>query len=146
MNKIISTSIAALGISALLAAPAFAATATTTPAANATAKIQCVGKAVAAREASLSTGMTAYTSALNGAYATRGTELAAAYGKTTNAEVKAGVKVAWTNFKTSVQTARKGWRSAQKSAWEQFRAAAKTCKAPGDISDSSNASSEVSGE
>jgi len=118
--------------------------ASTTSAAT-TAQIQCVGVAVATREASLIGGMSAFNTSVNTAYSTRATDLATAYSKTTGAEVRAGVSVAWKSFNTSTRTAQKTWRTTKDSAWKAFKTSAKACKGSESVTDSANSVTEMSG-
>ncbi len=111
-----------------------------------TAQIQCMGGAVAAREASLVSGMSAFNTSISSAYSTRATDLATAYSKTTAGEVRAGVSVAWKSFNTSTKTAQKAWRSTKESAWKAFKTAAKSCKGSESVTDSANSVTEMNGE
>ena len=116
---------------------AFAAT---TPVDN-TAKIACVGTAVATREASLDAGFATYTKAVSDAYSARATALAGAYTGSSTVAVKAAVKTAWTTFRASVKTAQTSWKSTKASA--TFGTAAKACKAPTTVNDNANKTSEI---
>ncbi len=110
-----------------------------------TTKIQCVGAAVATREASIDSAMTAFTGSSNSAYSARATALAQSYTLTTAVAVRASVKDAWTIFTSSMKTARKSWQTARNSAWTQYRTSAVACKAPTGVGDGVHASSEASG-
>ena len=141
--------IATISIGLLLGTMALAeTTGTVTPnttTADMTAKIQCVGAAVDTRESAIDSAMTTFNASTNLAYSARATALHQAYALTTAVSVRAAVKVAWTAFKTSMQTARKTWQSAKMSAWSTFKTAAKACRAPAGVSDSANSSSESTG-
>ena len=110
-----------------------------------TTKIQCVGAAVATREASIDSAMTSFTASSNSAYSARATALQQAYTQTTAVSVRASVKSAWMVFASSIKTARKAWQTLRTQAWTTFRAQAKVCKAPVGVSDSADASLEASG-
>ena len=111
------------------------------------ADITCVAAAIAAREASLSTGAKTHGDSLASAYATRATALAGAYAQTGGSgAMRDAVKKAWEAFNTAVRTARKSWQSARDQAWAQFRTAIKSCEASTDILDSANVSAEPKGE
>jgi hypothetical protein len=60
--------------------------------------------------------------------------------------VRTSVKTAWSTFNTSMKTAGSTWKTAQKGAWSTFRTALKACKAPTETTDSSNSTSETSGQ
>ncbi len=143
-KKIAAVSV--LGLSLVVAGTAFAETSTTSSTVTMTApinKIACVGAAVAVRETSLDAAMTSFTQSLSSAYTARASALAAAYSASSTDAVKVGVKAAWTSFETSVKSARKTWSGARLTAWAMFRTAAKECKAPTSMSDTSSASMEV---
>lgn len=110
------------------------------------AKIACVGAAVATREQSLGVAVNIHAQAVQAAYSARATALAAAYTKTTTAEVKTAVRAAWSLFNSSVKSANSAWRTARNSAWSAFRTSSKACRAPSGVSDSSNSGSEMSGQ
>ncbi len=119
--------------------------ASTTKNAATTAQIQCVGSAVATREASLVAGMSAFNTSINTAYSTRSVDLATAYSKTTGAEVRGGISVAWKSFNTSTKSAQKTWRTTRESAWSTFKTSAKACKGTESVTDSANSVTEMSG-
>lgn len=110
------------------------------------ADIQCVAAAVAAREAALAAGAKTHGEAVASAYGARATALGGAYAATSTPAIRQGVKKAWESFNTAIRAARKNWQTARDKAWVDFRAAVKACKAPGEVVDSSNASSEPKGE
>ena len=110
------------------------------------AQIACVSRAVSARESALDSAIATYTQALSAAYTARAAALANAYGMTNNAAIKAAIKTAWATFTASARSARLAWQSSRNSAWSQYRAALKVCKAPAVATDSSNASSEPAGQ
>ena len=112
----------------------------------ASADIACVAAAVAAREAELSGGAKTHGDAVAGAYTARATALADAYAASSTPSIRQGVKTAWDAFKASVQTARKSWQAMTVKAWADFRNAIKNCKAPSEVMDTANASSEPKGE
>ncbi len=132
-------------------ASAFAATSTVSTSTNTggtspvAAKIACVGAAVNTREQAIDAAMTAFTVSSNAAYAARATALQQAYTNTTLAAVRAAVKVAWSDFNTSMKAARKTWLAARNDAWSAYGKAAAACKAPGGTGDGAHISSEASG-
>ena len=131
----------------LLTPVAFAQTpgsATTTPP-SATAKIACVGAAVNAREAAIDSAMTTYTGALNAAYGARAAALKTAYTLTTLKDVRAAVKVAWSDFSKAMRSAQGAWKTSRMGAWTAYRQAAVACKAPSGTGDGANSVSEASG-
>jgi len=137
IKKILTISGMFLALS-LVATPALAAATS--------AQIACVGVAVATREAAIDAAVTTHTQAVGAAYSTRAIELAGAYSNTTAKTLQAGVKVAWADFSKSVKSAATAWRTNRNTAWSTFRTAVKACKAPSTVSDSTNSSSEVSGQ
>ncbi|OGG57585.1 hypothetical protein A2853_02730 [Candidatus Kaiserbacteria bacterium RIFCSPHIGHO2_01_FULL_55_17] len=112
----------------------------------ASADIACVAAAVAAREAALSGGAKTHGDAVAGAYTARATALDGAYSTSTPAAIRISVKYAWDTFKASVQASRKSWQETTTRAWADFRNAIKNCKAPSEVTDTANASSEPRGE
>jgi hypothetical protein len=142
--------VASVGIMAFMALPAFAATTTgisvTAGSKASTMTVACVGGAVNAREQSIDSALTTYTTAITAAYNARATALASAYGMSTSAGVRASLKTAWSAFSVSMKSTRNSWSSARTTAWAKFRTDAKACKAPATISDSTNASMEASGQ
>ncbi|HEV7424662.1 MAG TPA: hypothetical protein VGO21_05780 [Candidatus Paceibacterota bacterium] len=155
LKKIIAVS--GIVMSLALALPVLAETSVTTNTTDGTgatsvtmdtstsAKIACVGVAVAAREAALDAAVATHADALKAAYATRATELAGAYANTTAKGVRAGVKIAWADFTKSVKSAANTWKTSRNAAWSAFRTGAKACKPPSGVSDSTSSSAEVSG-
>ena len=109
-------------------------------------KIACVRTAVAVRESALAVAVADHSQAISAAYATRANELSGAYSNTTVKTVKAGVKVAWADFRKSIKSAATKWKTSRNSAWSTFRSAAKECKSPSGVSDSGNSGSELSGQ
>lgn len=108
--------------------------------------IACVGTAVSARETALDAAIATHESAVQAAYTARASALSAAYQQTTATAVRAAVKAAWSAFSTAMKNAASAWRTSRGTAWTTFRAAAKSCKAPSTISDSSMSGSEASGQ
>lgn len=143
MNKILAT-IAIAGFLATTGVALAEGTATTIATTNAN-KIACVGAAVAIRESALVSAMTAYTSGMNTAHATRATALASAYSQTTAAGVRTAVKAAWSAFNTSVKNARRAWQKAKNDAWKAYRTSAVACKPFEGLGDGSNSGSEMNG-
>lgn len=110
------------------------------------ANVACVAAAVSSRERSLDIAVSANTSAIQSAYSVRASALATAYTKTTVADIRKGVKDAWTQFNTSIKTAGKNWRMAQNSAWSSYKGAVRACKDTSGVSDGDNSQREVKGE
>lgn len=109
--------------------------------------IACVGAAVAAREAALSSAMQTHGGAVLAAYTSRASALASAYGASDPKTVRTGVRKAWDDFGKAMKTAKKEWQSAREKAWSGFKAAVKQCgPANEQIADTGNASSESRGE
>ncbi len=142
MKKILTVS-GFLSVASFVIIPTLALAATTN---TASATIACVGRAVALRESALGTAVKNHSQALEAVYSTRAIELAGAYSNTTTKALQAGVKVAWSDFNKSVKSVTEAWKASRNDAWSTFRTAVKACKATGDVSDSANSSSEVSGQ
>ena len=152
MKKTLITGALAVSMLAFSALPAFATDSNMSPTAMVKTKstvsattIACVGSAVATREAALGGAVTTHTQALQAAYSARATALAAAYTNTDPKTVKSAVQKAWYDFSTAKRAATAAWVKSRTAAWTAFRTAVKACKAPATVTDSSNASSEASG-
>ena len=115
-------------------------------AADVAAKIKCVADAVSLREAAISAAFMKHSESVQAAYTTRANELAGAYSNTTAKKVQPGVKVAWAGFNKTMKSAASTWKASRNTAWSDFRAAVKACKAPSGVSDSGNSGSEPSGQ
>ncbi len=112
-----------------------------------TIDIPCVAAGVAAREASLGSAMTAFTTDSNTAYTKRASDLASAYTQSGQSAVRSAVRSAWQHFSAARTVAKKAWQSSRDSAWSQFKTAVRSCgSAAASLSDSGNASSESSGQ
>ena len=112
----------------------------------ASADIQCVAAAVAAREASLSAGAKTHGDAVSAAYSARASALGSAYTATSTPAIRHAVKGVWETFNAAIRTARKSWQTVRDAAWSQFRSAIKNCKASTEVLDTANAYSEPKGE
>jgi Skp family chaperone for outer membrane proteins len=136
-----------LVLSLLVAVPVLAQSVSTTPppavSETVAQKIGCVSSAVATRESALYTAITAHMKDVEDAYTKRATELSGAYSNSTAKAVKAGEKVAWTDFSKSIQTASSKWKKSRRDIWTSFRASANACKAPAGVSDSGNSGLEL---
>ena len=145
----------AVSLFAGMALPAFAQTTSTSTASStqmaaesnfSTAnRIQCVGKAVTAREVSTDAAMTMYTNGVTAAYAARGAALKQAYTLTTTPAVKEAATTAWSTFNASMKATRKNWQAARNASWATYRSAILVCKAPAGVSDSANSVYEATG-
>jgi hypothetical protein len=108
--------------------------------------LSCVGAAVNTRESAIGSAVSTHNSAVQAAYSARATALASAYSTGgTASQVRAAVKAAWSAFTKAVRTANTAWKTSRNSAWSTYRTAVKACKAPGNITDSGNSGSEMSG-
>jgi hypothetical protein len=107
--------------------------------------ISCVTSAIGTRELALQKALTTHSQAMQNAYSARAAALANAYTKTSNKDIKTGLKSAWDAFKTNTRTAAKDWKLIQKDTWSAFRESVKNCGANGDIMDLGNSGSEISG-
>lgn len=146
LKKTLIVSGAALALA--FASSVFAQTAGNTavpPTNTTTAKIACVGAAVATRETAIDAAVNTHGQAVNTAYTTRATALGQAYHLTTIKAVNTAVRAAWSAFNSTLRTARRAWQASRDSAWKQFRTSAAACKAPLGVGDHANASLEASG-
>ncbi len=132
-----------------VALPALAQTGSTTQpqttTMSSTSKIACIGTAVAAREQTLGTAYTTFTTASAGAYSARASALSNAYSQTSLSSVKTEVKTAWITFSSSMKSVRKVWQGSRDGAWKKYRTSAVVCKASSGVGDGSHADSETSG-
>ena len=138
---------------ALLASFAFAGTAyaesrrTNVSGSTSSETIDCVGAAVATREAALETAIKAHGTAVNSAYADRKSALASAYASgNTSQQVREKVQAAWKEFRADMKAAKKAWRDAHQAAWKEYRADVKECRASRDLTDERNAGADAKGD
>ncbi len=108
--------------------------------------LTCIAAAVAARESALDTAYSTFSQSIQAAYSARASALAQAWTITNTKQRNAAIRAAWSAFNTAKRTANKTWITSRNSAWAQFRASVKTCKAPLSSTDSANSNSEVSGQ
>lgn len=144
MKKVFVVAAMSAGVLAASSFPVLAENIGNSDAAS-SAKVACVGTAVASREQSVDTAFSTYTQAMNAAYSARTAALAAAYREPDTQAVAAAVKAAWKTFNASTKKARAAWRASRDTSWKTFRTNAKTCRAPLSILDTSSAGSELSG-
>jgi hypothetical protein len=112
-----------------------------------TLDVTCVANAVGARESSIDSAETTFTTAMNTAYTTRATALASAYAQSGNDAIRAAVKSAWKQFTTSARGSRSAWQKAKENAWQTFRTAIKSCgPSATSVADTENAGSEMNGQ
>lgn len=83
--------------------------------------------AVDAREQSVLTAVTAYTTTVVSAFQRKKSGLHLAWSISNGAQRKAAVKTAWTVFAQSKKSARQTYKNARQTAWDAFRKAAKVC-------------------
>jgi hypothetical protein len=107
--------------------------------------VACVQTTVLSRETKLGAAVSAYTQAIQAAYASRNTSLNQAYSGDV-ANLKPAIKKSWSDFKTSVKNATKSWKDTRNTIWKDFRNAVKNCKAPSSAVDSGNSGSEINGQ
>src|SRR3989344_710852 len=111
-----------------------------------TPDITCVAAAVAARESALATGIKAHGDAVSTAYSTRASALGNAYAASTTSAIRTAVRSSWEAFNTSTRTSKRSWQTTRDKAWSDFKTKVKGCKAPSEILDTGNASTEPKGE
>src|SRR3989344_2964649 len=111
-----------------------------------TPDITCVAAAVAARESALATGIKTHGDAVSTAYSTRASALGNAYTASSTSAIRTAVRSSWEAFNTSTRTSKRSWQTTRDKVWSDFKTTVKGCKAPSEILDSGNASSEPKGE
>ena len=131
-NKIIaSAGLASLLLSAL---PILAATTTGTQPVSSQAltatTLACVQTAVDAREASIGTAFSTFSTTESAALAARATALHTAWSITDTKARKAARATAWSTFSTANKNAYTALRMARKTAWSTFATASKACHVP----------------
>lgn len=129
-----------------LSTPVLASKSTNSSSEDQVASVVCVSGAVRNREAALSNAVNAYTENILDAYGTRQTSLVELYGSSSEKDPKSLKKEAkniWSTFRASTKNTLKDWRIAKNDAWKAFKAEVKVCKDVANISDATNASSEL---
>ena len=111
-----------------------------------TPDITCVAAAVAARESALATGIKTHGDAVSTAYSTRASALGNAYTASSTSAIRTAVRSSWEAFNTSTRTSKRSWQTTRDKAWSDFKTKVKGCKAPSEILDTGNASTEPKGE
>jgi len=133
LKKIIGS---VLVISALMVG--LVAFAQNTPAgANQPTTLACVASAVAAREAAIQSAFGTFSTTMTSAFTKRASDLATAWTITDKTTRNTAIKIAHTTFRASKIEARKTYNTARQTAWQQFSAARKACKAPATGEDNS---------
>lgn len=130
--KMKKTLVLSLSVLLLGSSLAFAQTdGTTTPVATTIsfdANIACVQTAVKAREASIGSAFTTFSTSISSALTTRASALETAWG-TSDAKTRRTLRnEAWTNYKRANQSAKATFKTSKKSAWDTFKKASKACK------------------
>jgi hypothetical protein len=101
----------------------------------------CIQRAVDAREGSLLTAVTTFTTSIQAAYTARKNTLHDAWALTDSKQRKEAIKTAWKTFKDAKKAARKKFKDDSRAAWKTFRTAAKSCK--GGATDTSDVGGEA---
>lgn len=83
--------------------------------------------AVDAREDSVLSAVTAYTTTVVSAFQKKKSDLHSAWSVSDASQRKAAVKTAWATFSQSKKSAQKTYKKARQTAWSTFRKAAKLC-------------------
>lgn len=111
-------------------------------------QITCVKNAITKREDALSSGHTAYSTAVTSAYNTRKTSLLAAWDKPTTAERRVAVRAADRAFDKAIKTAKKAWAETRRGTWKTFETDRKAClpttNAPLSATDTGSSKSDAS--
>lgn len=106
--------------------------------------LDCVKDAVVIRENSITSTFTTYSSSMTTAYQNRLSALQSAWSNANPAERKTAVKKAWDDFKTTSKSTIKTMRDGNKTAWETFETARKSCKG-GNVTTGSSEDNEGKG-
>jgi len=127
--------------------PVFAGTNSAPPTKEQAAAIACVAENVKTREGVLANGMDQYTKTIFDAYKERQASLTVSYGHTaiSTQVMKTEVNVIWSTFRNKVRNAAKEWKKVKQDAWKTYKTNVKTCVDKSNMSDVSNAASEISG-
>lgn len=89
--------------------------------------IACVKTAVDAREASIGTAWTTYSTAMTTALSARRTALATAWG-TADAKTRRSLRAdAWKAYRESSRSAHTTLKTARKTAWDAYKTASRAC-------------------
>ena len=111
--------------------PAFASDATLSTRGSKTSQkaldVSCIQAAVITRETSLDGGIATNNAAQTSAYLTRKNALSAAWTQTDATLRKTAIENAWSSFKTAKKSAAQQWKTTRDSAWKTFKIAIKTC-------------------
>jgi hypothetical protein len=87
----------------------------------------CVQGAIEERDSAIMEGFESYTTMISSALAIRKDALKAAWTSQTAAGRKRASYEAWTQYRSSVHTATKQWKSARESAWRTFKIDLRKC-------------------
>ena len=102
--------------------------------------VTCVQAAIETRDTSIIAAFDTYATAAKAALTARKDALKLAWAIPTPTEMRAALKTAWYNYKTSLKVARKNLKTAKKDAWTKAKADRKACKAPAQIDSGSEGS------
>lgn len=127
IKKLITSAVAVSMISGVLALPAMAQTASSTPSGGTSINLACMQAAVDKRDTALSAAVDAFASAIKSALDARKGALKAAWALTDKKARRAAIRAAWKAWTTSSQGARRDLNNARKAAWTQFYADRKSC-------------------
>jgi hypothetical protein len=127
--------------------PVFAGTTSVPPTREQKAAIACVAENVKTREGVLANEMDRYTKTILDAYKERQSSLSESYGHTeiSTKVLKTEVNVIWSTFRLKTRNAAKEWKNIKQDAWKTYKTNVKTCVDKSNMSDVSNAASEISG-
>lgn len=125
IKKFAEISLAA-AIIAGAALPAFAKTATTTPA-RAGVDSVCMQNAIEKRDTAIIAVVDTYATAVKNALQTRKDALKAAWGETDAKTRRTKIRAAWKAYQDTLLAARRALASGRKGVWNQFYADRRTC-------------------
>jgi len=91
---------------------------------------ECVQKAIDVREQAILSAYGVFSADMLKAFQGRRSALQVAWGNEYLAQRKAAIKSVWNAFNQAKKAAQKGFKVARESAWQAFRAAARTCGTP----------------
>lgn len=89
--------------------------------------IACMAAAVDKRETAILSGFDVFAAAVKNALGARKDALKTAWGNTDAKARKDAINKAWKTYGTAASKARKDWKSAVHTAWEQFRKDRNAC-------------------
>ncbi len=102
--------------------------------------IACMQQAIEKRDTAIISGLDAYYAVTEASLQTRKETMKTAWAITDVKERRTALKDAWKTYRETIKIARNSFKTAKKSAWQQFYADRKTCGTAGTSDDPANSS------